>query len=264
MTANLSPAPQSDGLNSPVTGRAKRLVIGNWKMNGSLTGNEILLKGVLEGAVALSTRTQFVVCAPFPYLFQVRDVLTGSSVAWGAQDLSVFEKGAYTGEVSGAMLLDFKCRWVIVGHSERRALHGETSQQVADKALAAIKAGLTPVVCVGESLAERDAGQVNSVIERQLAPLLALGADAVSRVAIAYEPVWAIGTGRTATPEQAQDVHALIRKALPLQAREVPLLYGGSVKPELATALFAMADIDGGLIGGAALVASDFLAIGAA
>jgi len=264
MTVNLSPASPPASFKSPLTGRAKRLVIGNWKMNGSLRGNEILLKAILEGAGALNGSTQFAVCAPFPYLFQVREMLVGSSVSWGAQDLSVFEKGAYTGEVAGSMLLDFECRWVIVGHSERRALHGETNQQVADKALAALKVGLTPVFCVGESLAERDAGQVNAVIERQLAPLLALGADAVSRVAIAYEPVWAIGTGRTATPEQAQDVHAFIRAALPPQAREVPLLYGGSVKPELATALFEMADIDGGLIGGASLVASDFLAIGAA
>jgi len=264
MTANSSPASEPSGLKSPLTGRAKRLVIGNWKMNGSSSTNETLLKGVLEGAAALNAKTQFVVCAPFPYLYQVRDALAKSPVTWGAQDISAFEKGAYTGEVAGSMLVDFQCRWVIVGHSERRTFHGEANQQVADKALAAIKVGLTPVFCVGESLDERDAGRVNAVIEGQLAPLLALGAEVVSRVAIAYEPVWAIGTGRTATPEQAQDVHAFIRASLPVEARQIPLLYGGSLKPDNAPALFAMADIDGGLIGGAALVARDFLAIGAA
>lgn len=252
----------SVGNQAPTQGRAQRLVIGNWKMNGSLARNAELLQGVLAGADAIPAR--LAVCVPYPYLAQVSQLLSGSSLSWGAQDVSVHEKGAYTGEVSSAMLAEFGCRWAIVGHSERRSFHGESDQLVADKALAALRAGLTPVVCVGESLQERDAGQVEAVIARQLAPVLALGAPVLARVTLAYEPVWAIGTGRTATPDQAQAVHAFIRAALPVTAQDVPILYGGSVKPDNAAALFGMADIDGGLIGGAALVATDFLAIGAA
>ena len=201
---------------------------------------------------------------PFPYLAQAGEALKGSTVAWGAQDISAQAQGAFTGEVSGAMLKDFACRYALVGHSERRSLHGESDQLVADKAKAALASGLTPVVCVGESLAERDANQVMAVIQRQLAPVLALGAEAVNKMVVAYEPVWAIGTGRTATPEQAQEVHAAIRAALQaIGAGQVQILYGGSVKAANAASLFVMSDIDGALVGGASLVAEDFLAIAA-
>ncbi len=249
--------------SGPVT-RAKRLVIGNWKMNGSLAANAGLLDGVLSGVKDQGCEATVAVCAPFPYLAQVADLLSDRGVSWGAQDVSAHDKGAFTGEVSAAMLLEFGCRWAIVGHSERRALHGESAQLVADKAEAAAKAGLTPVFCVGESLQEREAGQVQAVIASQLAPLFAKGDDLVARAVVAYEPVWAIGTGKTASPEQAQEVHAFIRAQLPQGAKEIPLLYGGSVKPDNAATLFAMADIDGGLIGGAALVAKDFVAIATA
>lgn len=245
---------------SPIT-RAKRLVIGNWKMNGSLESNGVLLDAMVSGLNAQSGDATVAVCAPFPYLAQIAEHLRATSVSWGAQDVSAHDKGAYTGEVSASMLLDFGCRWAIVGHSERRAMHGESVQLIADKAEAAAKAGLTPVFCVGESLAEREAGQVHEVIAAQLAPLLAKGDALVARTVIAYEPVWAIGTGKTASPEQAQEVHAFIRMQLPTAAQDIPLLYGGSVKPDNASTLFAMADIDGGLIGGAALVAKDFVAI---
>ncbi|CAM5321758.1 triose-phosphate isomerase [Eoetvoesiella caeni] len=242
----------------------KRLVIGNWKMHGTLAGNASLLADLRSGAGGAGA-CELAVCAPFPYLAQAQSLLQGSAVSWGAQDLSVHEQGAYTGEVAGAMLNDFSCRWVLVGHSERRALHGETDQLVADKAAAALAAGLTPVVCVGETLAEQEAGQTAAVIARQLAPVLALGAQAVARMVLAYEPVWAIGTGRTATPEQAQQVHASIRAMLAaLGTPQVRVLYGGSVKASNAASLFAMADIDGALVGGASLVAQEFLRIAAA
>jgi triosephosphate isomerase (TIM) len=249
---------------SSLVTRAKRLVIGNWKMNGSLESNSALLDGVMSALSAQSVESIVAVCAPFPYLAQVAGRLSQTSVSWGAQDVSAFDKGAYTGEVSAPMLVEFGCRWAIVGHSERRAMHGESAQLVADKAQAAAKAGLTPVFCVGEALAQREAGQVQGVIAEQMAPLLAKGDDLMSRTVIAYEPVWAIGTGKTASPEQAQEVHAFIRAQLPQAAKDIPLLYGGSVKPDNASTLFAMADIDGGLIGGAALVAKDFVAIATA
>ena len=240
-----------------------RLVLGNWKMHGSLAENAALLASLR--AADAGSRCQIGVCVPFPYLAQAAQALQGSAVSWGAQDVSVHEKGAYTGEVSAAMLEDFACRWALAGHSERRAYHGETDQLVADKARAALQAGLTPVVCVGETLAEREAGQTLAVIRRQLAPVLALGADAVARMVLAYEPVWAIGTGRSATPEQAQEVHAAIRAELAaLGTSQVQVLYGGSVKAANAASLFAMADIDGALVGGAALVAEEFLRIAAA
>lgn len=249
--------------SDPVT-RAKRLVIGNWKMNGSLQSNAALIEGVVSGIKAKACGATVAVCAPFPYLAQVSGLLGATSVSWGSQDVSAHAKGAYTGEVSASMLLEFGCRWAIVGHSERRAMHGESAELVADKAEAAAKSGLTPVFCVGETLAQREAGQVQAVIAAQLEPLFAKGDDLVARTVIAYEPVWAIGTGKTASPEQAQEVHAFIRAQLPHAAKDVPLLYGGSVKPDNAATLFAMADIDGGLIGGAALVADDFLAIATA
>ena len=237
-----------------------RLVIGNWKMHGNLADNAKLLAALRPAA----TSAQLAVCVPFPYLAQAAEALKGSPVSWGAQDISVHKQGAFTGEVSAYMLKDFGCTWVLVGHSERRSMHAETDQLVADKAQAALAAGLTPVVCVGESLAERDAGQAIAVIQRQLAPVLALGVEAVKALVVAYEPVWAIGTGRTASPEQAQEVHAAIRAALQaIGAGHVQILYGGSVKAANAASLFSMPDIDGALVGGAALVADEFLAIAA-
>lgn len=247
--------------SAPVTSRRKRLVMGNWKMNGSLRSNGELIAGIRKAISGNLEGTEIAVCVPFPYLAQVADLLNGSLVSWGAQDVSVRESGAYTGEVSASMLAEFGCRWVLVGHSERRSLHAESDVEVAQKAASALAQGITPVVCVGESLQERDAGQVQSVIQRQLEPVLALGGDAVSRLVIAYEPVWAIGTGRSATPEQAQEAHAFVRGLLPSNAKDVPLLYGGSVKPENAGVLFGMQDIDGALVGGASLVAKDFVAI---
>jgi triosephosphate isomerase len=195
----------------------------------------------------------------------VQSLLAGSPVSWGAQDLSDQEAGAFTGEISAAMLKDFACRYVIVGHSERRALHGESSELVAKKTIAALSAGLVPIVCVGETLAEREAGLTAGVVEQQLAPVLAAVGSRLADIVIAYEPVWAIGTGKTATPEMAQQVHELIRAKLAQvdgqAAAKVQILYGGSMKPDNAQALLAMPDIDGGLIGGAALKATDFLAI---
>ncbi|KAG4080848.1 hypothetical protein HA402_010019 [Bradysia odoriphaga] len=239
-----------------------RLVVGNWKMHGNLAENAGLLADLR--AADLRLHCEIGVCVPFPYLAQAASALTGSAVSWGAQDVSAHAKGAYTGEVAGAMIKEFGCRWVLAGHSERRVLHGETDQVVADKAQAALAAGLSPVVCVGESLAERESGGTLAVIERQLRPVLALGASALAQMVLAYEPVWAIGTGLTATPEQAQEVHAAIRTALRgLGVEQVRVLYGGSVKAANAPALFAMPDIDGALVGGAALVAEEFLRIAA-
>lgn len=243
----------------------KRLVMGNWKMNGGLQANAKLLADLHAGAGILSDYCTLAVCTPFPYLAQARSQLENSVISWGAQDVSAHESGAYTGEVSAGMLTDFACSWVLVGHSERRAMHGETDELVAAKAKAALAAGITPVVCVGETLDQQEAGQTLAVIQRQLAPVLAMGAEAVSRMVVAYEPVWAIGTGRTATPAQAQEVHAAIRASLTqLGAGQVRVLYGGSVKADNAASLFAMPDIDGALVGGASLAADEFLRIAAA
>lgn len=250
-------------MTAPQVTRSQCLVLGNWKMNGSMSFNNQLLNDIVAGIVEVSgatTPTVLAVCVPAPYLAQAQVQLRETPVQWGAQDVSIHVKGAYTGEISASMLVEFGCRWVLVGHSERRTLHAESDGLVAHKALAALHAGLTPVVCVGESLSERDAGMAEVVIERQLEPILALGPDAVTRMVVAYEPVWAIGTGRTASAQQAQDIHAAIRRLLP-SANHTPVLYGGSVKPDNAKTLFAMPDIDGGLIGGASLVATDFLAI---
>lgn len=246
------------------TDRRTRLVIGNWKMHGSLAANAALMQGLKADAARIG-QTQLAVCVPYPYLSQAQSSLADSPVTWGAQDVSVHTQGAYTGEVAADMLKDFGCTWVLCGHSERRALHGETSAQVAAKAATALAAGLTPVVCVGETLDDRDAGEVECVIGDQLDPVLALGAEALRRLVIAYEPVWAIGTGRTATPEQAQAVHAFIRQSLAQHdAGQVRILYGGSVKANNAASLFAQPDIDGALVGGASLVAEEFLNIAAA
>ena len=249
---------------SAASAARRKLVLGNWKMNGSLGANAELLSALRNELAALGG-ADFGVTVPFPYLAQARDALQGSNVAWGAQDVSIHDAGAYTGEVSGAMLAEFGSRYVLVGHSERRSLHGETSELVAQKASAAQRAGLIPVVCVGETLQEREAGNTLIVIREQLAPVLLLGQQAVSGMVLAYEPVWAIGTGRTASPEQAQEVHASIREALAgVGAPQVQVLYGGSVKAANAQSLFAMADIDGGLVGGASLDASDFAGIASA
>jgi triosephosphate isomerase len=230
-----------------------RLVAGNWKMHGSRASNRALLGSILERLVQ---GVECAVCVPFPYLADVAGQLRGSPVAWGAQNVSEHAQGAYTGEVSAAMLTEFGCRYALVGHSERRQLYGESDAQVAAKFAAARKAGLIPILCVGETLAEREAGRTEQVVARQLDAVLEKTSfeDAV----LAYEPVWAIGTGRNATPEQAQEVHGFLRKRVSSESR---ILYGGSVKPQNAAAIFAMPDVDGGLIGGASLVAEDFLAI---
>lgn len=241
------------------------LIIGNWKMHGSLASNVVLLEGIRVGALALAAPAELAVCVPYVYLAQVQAALAGSAISWGAQNVSVHAQGAYTGEVAASMLADFHCRWVLCGHSERRALHAESSAIVAAKAASALAAGLTPVVCVGETLSDREAGDTECVIGDQLDPILALGPDSLTRLVIAYEPVWAIGTGRSATPDQAQEVHAFIRASLARKgAQAVRVLYGGSVKPDNAAALFAQADIDGALVGGAALQAESFLGIAAA
>jgi len=231
-----------------------RLVAGNWKMHGSRAANRALLDAILNGLPELEKGgyAQCAVCPPFPYLGEVAARLRGTPIAWGAQNVSEHAQGAYTGEVSAAMLAEFGCRYVIVGHSERRQLYGESDAHVAAKFAAVRSAGLTPILCVGETLAEREAGRTEEVVARQLAAVQF--ADAV----LAYEPVWAIGTGRNATPEQAQAVHAFLRGKL---NADVSILYGGSVKAQNAPAIFAMPDVDGGLIGGASLVAEDFLAI---
>lgn len=246
----------------------RKLVVGNWKMNGSLAANKVLLADIVAGLAAAGAQSgaDCAVCVPAPYLAQCQAQLLGTAVAWGAQDVSFHASGAYTGEVSVAMLEDFGCRYVIVGHSERRAYHHEDDALVAQKTVAALAAGLTPIVCVGETLEQRDAGQTAVVVQAQLGAVLAAiaGAD-VGKIVLAYEPVWAIGTGKTATPQMAQDVHALLRAQLAdadaAAAGTVQILYGGSMKPDNASQLMAMADIDGGLIGGAALKAVDFLAI---
>jgi triosephosphate isomerase (TIM) len=242
-----------------------KFVVGNWKLNGSIPGNESLLRAVLKDATPQPAR-HLAVCVPAPYLAQVRGLLEGTPVAWGGQDVSRFEKGAYTGDVSAAMYAEFGCRFAIVGHSERRTIFGDTDAAVAEKFAAARKAGLTPIFCVGETLEERERGVTESVLARQLdAVLEAQGAKALEGGLVAYEPVWAIGTGRTATAAQAQEAHAFLRGRVAGKdagiAAGLPILYGGSVKGANAAELFAMPDVDGGLIGGASLVAEEFVAI---
>ena len=243
----------------------KKLIAGNWKMNGSLASNATLLEGLRS---TTHITCELAVCVPAIYLAQTQAALAGSGIAWGAQDVSEHDSGAYTGEISAAMLNDFACRYVIVGHSERRIYHKEIDELVAAKAAQTLKSGLIPIVCVGETLQEREQGQTDAVVIRQLQPVLALAAEQLSGIVIAYEPVWAIGTGKTATPDMAQQVHALIRATLVRAnanaANMIRILYGGSMKPDNAKELLAMPDIDGGLIGGASLKASDFLAIASA
>lgn len=243
----------------------QQLVAGNWKMHGSLAGNAALLGEILASREV--ARCEVAVCVPFPYLAQAQQLLQSSAIALGAQDCSVHLSGAHTGEVAAAMLREFGCRYVIVGHSERRADHHETDVQVAAKAQRVIEAGMTPIVCVGETLQQREAGETSAVVLRQLQAVTHLLGAQTQHIVVAYEPVWAIGTGRTATPEQAQEVHALLRahlREVSNAAGDVRILYGGSVKPDNAAVLFAQPDIDGGLIGGASLKAADFLAIIAA
>ena len=242
----------------------QKLVVGNWKLNGSLEANRSLL-GALLKADSVRDPAVWAVCVPYPYLAQVQGLLQGSGIRWGSQDVSRHDKGAFTGEVSGAMLAEFGCRYAIVGHSERRTLFGDADAVVVEKYAAAQRAGLTPIFCVGETLEERERGQAESVLARQLDALLAKGAAVLSTGVIAYEPVWAIGTGRTATSAQAQEAHAFLRGRIARQdakvAAQVPMLYGGSVKASNAAELFAMPDVDGGLVGGASLVADEFVAI---
>ena len=237
-------------------------------MHGSLVANARLLEALRAG-LKQAEDLDYAVCPPFPYLAQVSLALSGSPIAWGAQNVSEHDVGAYTGEVSGAMLREFGCRFAIVGHSERRGLFGEDDKTVAAKFNAARRAGLTPILCVGETLEQRERGETENVVGRQLDAVLdAAGVGALANAVLAYEPVWAIGTGRNATPQQAQEVHAFIRARLTERDRElaqrVTIMYGGSVKPGNARELFAMPDVDGGLIGGASLVAEDFIAICAA
>ncbi len=243
----------------------KKLIAGNWKMNGGLAANEALLRALLAGVG--HPAAEVAVCAPAPYLAQLQGLLAGSPIDWGAQDMSAHEQGAYTGEVSAAMLKDFNCRYAIVGHSERRQYHGETDALVAAKAQRALAAGITPIVCVGETLVEREAEQTEAVVKRQLAAVIHAVAHCTSEIVVAYEPVWAIGTGKTATPEQAQQVHAVLRAQLAAATshpERVRILYGGSMNAANAASLLAQPDIDGGLIGGASLKAPDFLQIIAA
>ncbi|VTU23415.1 Triosephosphate isomerase [Variovorax sp. SRS16] len=244
----------------------KKLIAGNWKMNGSLGTNEALLKALLQGIG--TPACEVAVCVPAPYLAQVQALVARSPIALGAQDLSAQVQGAFTGEQSAAMLKDFGVRYAIVGHSERRQYHGETDETVAAKTAAALANGITPIVCVGETLAQREAGQTEDVVKRQLAAVIHVNGHCISEVVVAYEPVWAIGTGKTATPDEAQAVHALLRAQLHHAASEhaagIRILYGGSMNAANAAELLAQADIDGGLIGGASLKAPDFLQIIAA
>jgi triosephosphate isomerase len=242
-----------------------QLVAGNWKMNGSLASNQALLQALVP-ALAPLAGAHYMVCVPYPYLAQAQRELQGSNIALGAQDLCQFDAGAYTGGVSGAMLAEFGCRYAIVGHSERRSVFGETDEVVAAKFAAALKSLLIPILCVGETLSERESGVTEAVVARQLdAVVKQCGVAALGKCVVAYEPVWAIGTGKTATPQQAQAVHAFIRGRIAGAERKLAeglqLLYGGSVKASNAAELFAMPDVDGGLIGGASLAADEFAAI---
>jgi len=243
----------------------EKLVVGNWKMHGALAANKLLLDALAAQAASLKGMSCGV-CVPYPYLSQAQSALQGTGIDWGAQNMSQHEKGAFTGEVSTSMLQDFGCRYVIIGHSERRALYGEDDATVALKVEAAQKAGLVPLLCVGETLQERETGVTESVIARQLDAVLAkVGVSGLSKAVVAYEPVWAIGTGKTASPDQAQAVHAFIRNKIAALdgkvAENLVIQYGGSVKGSNAAELFAMPDIDGGLIGGASLDANEFLTI---
>ncbi|QGU32263.1 triose-phosphate isomerase [Thermochromatium tepidum] len=241
------------------------LIAGNWKMNNTRAGAESLIQGVIEGSTGM-TKTEIAVCVPFVFLELGQRLLSGTPIRLGAQNVSTEASGAYTGEISAAMLREFGCRYVICGHSERRQYYGETDAVVAKKLAMVVSSGMTPILCVGETLEQREQGVTETVIARQIDAIIeANGIDSIGQIEIAYEPVWAIGTGKTATPEQAQEVHAFIRRRIAAHggaiAEKMRILYGGSVKPSNAADLLAMPDIDGGLIGGASLVAEEFLAI---
>lgn len=241
------------------------LVAGNWKMNGSTDANRDLVGGIVAG-LPETDAVDVLVCPPFPYLAAVAEQVQGSRVLVGSQNVSEHDGGAFTGETAPAMLVDVGCRYALVGHSERRTLYGETSEQVAKKFAAAQAAGLQPVLCVGETLEERESEATEAVVESQLAAVITeCGVASLAQAVVAYEPVWAIGTGKVATPEQAQDVHRFIRETVATHdavvAENLQILYGGSMKGDNAPGLLSMPDIDGGLIGGASLKSADFLAI---
>ncbi len=243
----------------------KKLIAGNWKMNGSLVANQALLAALAEG-LATKPVCDIAVCVPAPYLAQVQS-LKAAAIDLGSQDVSAQASGAFTGETSAAMLKEFGVRYAIVGHSERRQYHNESDALVADKAKAALAAGVTPIVCVGETLAERETGRTEEVVKRQLAAVIHANGHCISEIVVAYEPVWAIGTGKTASPQQAQAVHAVLRtqlKAATDQSARVRILYGGSMNAANAASLLSQPDIDGGLVGGASLKAAEFLSIIAA
>jgi len=243
----------------------KQLIAGNWKMNGSAPANEALVSALAAGVAGASCLVA--VCVPAPYLAQVQRLAAGTGIELGAQDVSQHEAGAFTGEVSAAMLRDFGTRYCLVGHSERRQYHGETDAVVAIKAQRALAAGITPIVCVGETLAEREAGRTEEVVKRQLAAVIHTNGHCISEIVVAYEPVWAIGTGKTASPQEAQQVHAVLRaqlRAATAHADRMLILYGGSMNAANAAQLLSQPDIDGGLVGGASLKPVDFLSIIAA
>ena len=242
-----------------------KFVAGNWKLNGSLAANEALIRSLIRN-IPGNGSAECAVCAPYPYLAQVRELLQGTAIGWGSQDVSRYDKGAYTGDVSAAMVAEFGCRYAIVGHSERRTLFGDSDAIVVEKYAAARRAGLTPIFCIGETLEEREGGATEKVLERQVRALLSnIDAREVAAGVVAYEPVWAIGTGRTATAQQAQEAHAFVRSLVARKdggvAQGLRILYGGSVKASNAKELFAMPDVDGGLVGGASLAADEFAAI---
>jgi triosephosphate isomerase len=243
----------------------KKLVAGNWKMHGGIEENRDLLSKIVTGTVGMD-KAACAVCVPYPYLSQAHSLLKDTHISWGAQNISQYDKGAYTGEVSAMMLNDFCCHYVIVGHSERRTLYDEDSHTVSLKFKAALDGGLVPILCVGETLDQREAGLTEQVVGEQLdAVIEPVGIEVLADSVLAYEPIWAIGTGKTATPQQAQDVHSFIRNRIASHnvkiAAELQILYGGSVKANNAAELFAMSDIDGGLIGGASLLADEFISI---
>jgi triosephosphate isomerase (TIM) len=244
-----------------------KLIAGNWKMNGSLATNQVLLQALTKALAEAKATCGIAVCVPAAYFSQVQNLCANSRIEVGAQDVSAHEVGAYTGEHCAAMLRDFGVRYALVGHSERRQYHGETDGQVATKVQRALAAGITPIVCVGESLVEREAGRTEEVVKRQLAAVVHANGHCISEIVVAYEPVWAIGTGKTASPAQAQAVHAVLRSQLQAasgQSGRIKILYGGSMNATNAAELLSQPDIDGGLIGGASLKPNDFMSIIAA
>lgn len=242
-----------------------KFIAGNWKMNGSLSSISILLNSLIKGIEKTNLSAEIAVFPPFLYLEQVKNLLSDTTISWGSQNISEYQSGAYTGEISGQMLKDFNCKYAIVGHSERRTIYNESDITVSNKTIAAINSGICPIICVGETLSEREHNKTRMIIERQLQAVISKLPSPLPKIIIAYEPVWAIGTGKNATPDQAQEVHNFIRSQLAyintIFAEETIILYGGSMKPSNAHTLLAMPDIDGGLVGGASLDAAEFLKI---